>query len=302
MRREKRRQKAEGRRQERTTVFSSSSVFCFLLSAFCLLYTACSSAPPPPVLPVAVAQANRAAETGRKLSANENWSAAVREWQNVVDRYRLLNDRANEAIALHNLAQADRALGELDRACPLLEQAADLNQQLGRNEEWWRNQIALLQIESLAKQTAALEARFTKLTASPPPDTQPQLQGLFFNELGQWQQRQGDFAKADETFRRAEQAMTKAGDRSGAAVVLADPPGIAASLAGEGRVLLAAGQNLPAAETCLRRAAENFRLLKKNDDRAAALRSLVECLTVQKKTAEADEAQKALAACAPARK
>ena len=324
MRREKRRQKAEGRRQERTTVFSSSSVFCFLLSAFCLLYTACSSAPPPPVLPVAVAQANRAAETGRKLSANENWSAAVREWQSAVDRYRLLNDRANEAIALHNLAQADRALGELDRACPLLEQAADLNQQLGRNEEWWRNQIALLQVESLAKQTAALEARFTKLTASPPPDTQPQLQGLFFNELGQWQQRQGDFAKAEETFRRAEQAMTKAGDRSGAAVVLAnrarldeaqhklpdalekwgqalarfeslaDPPGIAASLAGEGRVLLAAGQNLPAAETCLRRAAENFRLLKKNDDRAAALRSLVECLTVQKKTAEADEAQKAL--------
>ena len=273
---------------------------------------------------MALARANHAADSARKLSSNENWSAAVREWQNAVDDYRLLNDRANEAVALHNLAQANRALGDLDRAHSLLEHAAELNQQLDRNDEWWRNQIALLQVESLAKQTTSLEARFNKLTASPPPDAQPQLQGLFYNELGQWQQHQGDFAKADETFRRAEQAMTKAGDRSGAAVVLAnrarldeaqhklpdalekwgearkrfetlaDPPGIAASLTGEGRALLAAGQNLPAAETHLRRAAENFRLLKMNDDRAAALRSLVECLTAQKKTAEADEVRKTL--------
>ncbi|MCX6910094.1 MAG: hypothetical protein NTY01_18905 [Verrucomicrobia bacterium] len=260
----------------------------------------------------------------RKLSANENWSAAAREWQNAVDRYRLLNDRANEAIALHNLAQAHRALGDPGRAHALLEQAADLNQQLGRGDEGWRNQIALLQIESQAKQTAALEARFAKLTASPPPDSRPQLQGLFFNELGLWQRRQGDLARAGETFRRAEQAMAKAGDRRGAAAVLAnrawldeahgkladalekwgqararfealaDPPGIAAALAGEGRVLLAAGQNLPAAEAALRRASDNFRTLKMNDDRAAALRSLVACLTAQKKTAEAAGAQKAL--------
>ncbi|MCX6898631.1 MAG: tetratricopeptide repeat protein [Verrucomicrobia bacterium] len=310
----------------------------FLLSfTFCLLLlVACSSAPPPPVVPVTVARASYAAETARKLSANENWSAAVREWQNTVDRYRLLNDCANEAIALHNLAQAHRALGNLDRAHALLEQAADLNQQLGRADEGWRNQITLLQVESQAKQAAALEARFARLAASPPPDSQPQLQGLFFNEFGQWQQRQGNLAKADETLRRAEQAMMKAGDRLGLAVVLAnrarldeaqrkladalekwsraramfeslaDPPGIAASLAGEGRVLLAAGQNLPAAETLLRRASENFHTLKMNDDRADALRLLVECLTVQKKTAEAAEVRKVLDALrtsgAPTRK
>ncbi|MBI5688289.1 MAG: tetratricopeptide repeat protein [Verrucomicrobia bacterium] len=260
----------------------------------------------------------------QKLSANENWSAAVREWQNAADRYRLLNDRANEAVALHNLAQAHRALGDFDRARVLLEQAADLNQQLGRSDEGWRNQIALLQIESQAKQNATLDARFAKLTASPPPDSQPQLQGLFFNELGLWQQRQGDLAKAGETFRRAEQAMAKAGDRLGLAVVLAnrarldeaqrkfadalekwgeartrfealaDPPGIAASLAGEGRVLLAAGQNLPAAETLLRRASENFRTLKMENDRADTLRLLMECLTTQKKTAEAAETRDVL--------
>lgn len=298
---------------------------CHLPSAICLLLlSACSSSPPPPVLPVAVAQASYAADMARKLSANENWSVAAREWQNAVDRYRLLNDRASEAIAFHNLAQAQRALGDLDRAHALLEQAADLNQQLGRSDEGWRNQVALLQIEAQAKQTAALGARFTKLAAAPPPDSRPQLQGLFFNELGLWQRCRGDLAKADETFRRAEQAMAKAGDRHGAAAVLAnrawldeaqgrfaaalekwsqararfetlaDPPGIAAALAGEGRVLLAAGQNLPAAEAALRRASDNFRTLKMNDDRAAALHSLVTCLTAQKKTAEAVEVQKAL--------
>jgi len=330
-----------GNRGQRSEVrgqksFPLLSLFSLLPSAFSLfLLAACSSAPPPPVLPAAVAQANHAAETAQKLSANENWSAATREWQNAADRYRLLNDRANEAIALHNLGQAHRAIGDLNRAHALLEQAADLNQQLGHGNEGWRNQIALLQVESQAKQAAALDARFAKLTSSPPPDSQPQLQGLFFNELGLWHQRRGDLAKADEAFHQASQTFAKAGGRHGSAVVLAnrarldeaqrkfadalekwgeararfealaDPPGIAASLAGEGHVLLAAGQNLPAAETLLRRASESFRTLKMNDDRADALRSLVACLTAQKKTAEAAEAQKAFdalrASDAPAR-
>lgn len=325
------------RRNRGQKSFPLLSLFSLLPSAFSLfLLAACSSAPPPPVLPAAVAQANHAAETAQKLSANKNWSAAVREWQNAVDRYRLLNDRANEAIALHNLGQAHRAISDLNRAHALLEQAADLNQQLGYGDEGWRNQIALLQVESQAKQAAALDARFAKLTSSPPPDSQPQLHGLFFNELGLWHQRRGDLAKADEAFHQASQTFAKAGDRHGSTVVLAnrarldeaqrkfadalekwgeartrfealaDPPGIAASLAGEGRVLLAAGQNLPAAETLLRRASESFRTLKMNDDRADALRLLVACLTAQKKTAEAVETRKVLdalgAADAPARK
>jgi tetratricopeptide (TPR) repeat protein len=312
------------------------SPFRIPASAFCLLLlAACSSAPPPPVLPAAVAQADHAAETAQKLSANENWTAAAREWQTAADRYRLLNDRAREAVALHNLAQACRALGEFDRARALLEQAAELNRQIGRSDEAWRNQIALLQVESRAKQTAALEARFARLAASPLPDSQPQLQGMFFNELGLWLQSRGDLAKADETFHQAGQAFAKAGDRSGSAVVLAnrarldearrqfadalekwgqaraafetlaDPPGIAAAIAGEGRSLLAAGQNLPVAEILLRRASENFRFLKMGDQQAAALHSLVECLVAQKKTAEAAEARKALDALgtsgAPAR-
>jgi tetratricopeptide (TPR) repeat protein len=312
---ENREQRTEGRSQK--TTFISLSIVLLLL-------TACSSTPPPPVVPAAVAQADHAAEAAQKLSTNKNWSAAAREWQNAVDRYRLLNNRANEAIALHNLAQAQRALGNLDRARSLLEQATALNQQLGLSDETWRNQIALLQIESLARQSAALDARFAKLIASPPSDSQPQLQGLFYNELGLWQQSRADLVKADDSFRRAEQAMAKAGDRCGSATVLAnrarldeaqskptdalekwgrarvafeklvDPPGIAACLAGEGRVLLAANRDLPAAETLLRRASENFRTLKMDNDRAAAHRLLVECLTAQKKTAEAAGARKAL--------
>jgi hypothetical protein len=312
---ENRKQRSEVR-DRKTTIIPLSMVL--------LILSACSSAPPPPIVPVAVAQADYAAEVAQKLSANENWTAAAREWQNATDRYRLLNDRANEAISLHNLAQAQRALGNLDRARSLLEQAAALNQQLSRSDEAWRNQIALLQLESQAKQSAALDARFARLITSPPSDSQPQLQGLFFNELGLWQQSRADLAKADDSFRRAEQAMAKAGDRRGSAAVLAnrarldeaqskltdalekwgrariafeklaDPPGIAACLAGEGRVLLASNRDLSAAETLLRRASENLRTLKMDNDRVAALRLLVECLIAQNKTAEAAETQKAL--------
>ncbi|MBI5396067.1 MAG: hypothetical protein HZA91_12290 [Verrucomicrobia bacterium] len=255
-----------------------------------------------------------------KLSASENWSAAAREWQRAVERHRLLNDRAGEAIALHNLAHAQRELGDLAAARDLLEQAAAINDALGRKEEWWRNQIALLQTESQAKQSAALDARFEQLAASPPPPSQPELQGLFLNEQGLWRQDRGDFGKADESFRAAENAFQKAGSRAGIATLfanrarldaaqnrhavalekwartlamfeaLADTRGVAAAQAGQGRALLASGQNLPLAENLLRRASDNYRTLKAKTDLAAALASLEACLAAQNKTAEAAQA------------
>lgn len=283
-----------------------------LLLAF---FAGCSSAPPPPSKPAAVGQAEQSAAAAAKLIAQQNWSAAAREWQRAVERYRLLNDRAGEAVALHNLAQAKRELGDLATARDLLEQAAALNDELGRKDEWWRNQIALLQLESQSSQSAALDARFEKLAALPPAPAQAQ--GLFLNELGLRQHDRGEFDKADASFRQAGKAFETARDRAGQSAVLAnrarldaaqsrhaaalekwaqalamfealaDVRGVAAAQAGQGRTLLAAGQNLPLAENLLRRASDNYRTLKTKPDFAAALASLEACLTAQGKTAEA---------------
>lgn len=288
--------------------------FAALALAF---FTACSSTPPPPPKPAAVGQAEQAAATATKLTAQQNWSAAAREWQRAVDRYRLLNDRAGEAVALHNLAQAKRELGDLAVARGLFEQAAALNDELGRKEEWWRNQIALLQLDAQAGHAAALDARIERLAALPPPVAQSE--GLFLNELGLRQQERGEPDKADASFRQAERAFATARDRAGQAAVLAnrarldtaqnrhapalekwaqalamfealaDAHGIAAVQAGQGRTLLAAGQNLPLAESLLRRASDNYRTLKAKADLAAALASLEACLIAQNKTAEAAE-------------
>ncbi len=306
----------------RVSDFLRPSALGFRISAAVLvaalslnLLGGCSSTPPPPPRPAAVGQAEQAAAVATKLTGQQNWSAAAREWQRAVERYRLLNDRAGEAIALHNLAHAKRQLSDLDAARDLLEQAAAINDELGRKEEWWRNQIALLQIESQSGQSAALDARFEKLAASPPSPAQ--LQGLFLNELGLRQQDRGEFEKAGASFRQAGKAFDAARDRAGLAAVLAnrarldaaqnrhaaalekwaralamfealaDVRGIAAAQAGRGRTLLAAGQNLPLAENLLRRACDNYRMLKTKADLATALASLEASLTAQGKTAEA---------------
>ena len=73
----------------------------------------------------------------------------------------LLLHEAGEAVALHNLAQARRELGSEDEARLQLESASAINQRLGRTNEWWRNQIALLQIESHLPET--LPSRFATL-------------------------------------------------------------------------------------------------------------------------------------------
>jgi tetratricopeptide (TPR) repeat protein len=280
------------------------------------LLTGCSSAPPPPPMPVVARQANLAADTAAKLDEQENWQAAAREWQRAVDRYRLLNDRANEAVALHNLAQTRRELGDLAQARALLEQAAALNIEIKNTNEWWRSQIALLQVE-MRLNADVLKERFAKLAAAPPPKTRPELRGLFLNEQGVWQQGRGELDKAAESFRAAEQAFQKAKDKAGVAAVLAnralldearkdfaaaleewrralaafeplgDTRGIAAALAGHGRALLAESKDLAAAEKWLRRACENYRTLKAKSDLIATLEQFEQCLVAQGKHDEA---------------
>jgi len=279
----------------------------------------CASAKPPPPAPPAITAANRAAGQAAELSQRQNWPAAAREWKLAVDRFALLNDRAGEATALHNLAQAQLELGTLDQARRHLEQAASLNERTGRQEDWWGNQIALLQLEARSGQTNALQTRFEKLTPMAGEIKNRSLQGLFLNERALWQQSRSDLASAAQTLQQAQEHFQAANDRSGVAAVLAnraqlyeaqqnyamaietwrtaltrfeslaDPRGITRALAGLGRSLLAAEKDLPAAEDMLRRATRNYRTLNSVKEAQATLELLKKCLVAQGKDKEAEQ-------------
>src|SRR5882672_9075852 len=140
-----------------------------------------SAAPRPPAAP-AVTVAERAESQAQKLSdQGQNWPAAAHAWQLAADRFSLLNDLAGEAVALHNLAQAQGEMDQLDEAQKNLERATSLNQKIGQTNEWWRNQIALLQIEGRSGQTAALQSRFASLTPQAEHLRSSALRGLFLN-------------------------------------------------------------------------------------------------------------------------
>ena len=277
----------------------------------------CSTAQTLPPTPVAVSRADRTAEQAAKLSESQNWPAAAQEWKLAAERFGLLNDQAREAVALHNLAQAQRELGHAVPARRLLEEAASLNQKLGRTNEWWRNQIALLQLEALSADAAALRARFEKLAPVAEHLADRSVRGLFLNELGLWRQTQGDFTNAAACFLEAGRLYARGADPVGHAIVtanlarcfearknpeealrfwrlalgeferLADPHGIACALAGTGRSQLAAQRDLPAAEELLRRAARNYRLLQRVSDARTTLELLGNCLLAEGKKGEA---------------
>jgi len=276
----------------------------------------CTSAKPPATAPPAVSMAGRAAAQAAKLSQNQHWSAAAREWRLAADDFALLNDRAREAIALHNLAQAQRELGQLEDARRLLEQAATLNEKFERTNEWWRNQIALLQLEAQSGQTNSLNARFEQLASPSSRLKDRSLRGLFLNELGLWELRQHHLTKAERAFLQAEEQFQAVHDAPGIATLLAnraqlyeeqkdfpaainawrlalskfealaDPPGITRALAGQGRALLEAQKDLPLSEDLLRQAARNFRTLQAQSDLEVTLELLVQCLNAQGKSEE----------------
>ena len=281
----------------------------------CLL--GCSTTQTLPPAPVAATQAERTAEQAAKLSASQNWPAAAKEWKLAAERFELLNDQGREAVALHNLAQAQRELGHAVAAQRLLEEAASLNEKLGRANEWWRNQIALLQLEASSTDAAALHARFEQLAPAVEHLADRSVRGLFLNELGLWRQSQGNFTNAAACYLEAARLFARSGDPAGHAAAtanlarlfearknfeealqhwrrvleefekLADPHGIACALAGAGRSQLAAHKELPTAEELLRRAARNYRLLQCAGETRATLELLEQCLLAEGKKGEA---------------
>ena len=293
--------------------FRKQAVLPVVLLAAAWLLPGCSSTPPPAPVPAARAQAMRVAENAARLSQAENWTAAILEWQTAADHFALLNDRANEAVAWHNLGQARRETGEYPTAQAALERAAAMNRVLGLTNAWWRNQIALIQLEDGQGNTNRAAARVqTLLQVNQAPES---LRGYFLNELGRHQSDTGDFPAAESSLNQARQVFEGAKDQPGSAAVsenrarllgrqkqypsalaewrrarsiyeaLADPHGLTRTLLGEGRTLLEAGQDLPKAEDLLRHAARNYATLHRPRDQQHALESLIDCLLAQAKPA-----------------
>ncbi len=125
-----------------------------------LLVVGCRSTKPPPPEPQPVTTARRATTQAEKYSGDENWNAAAGQWKTAADRLALLNDEAGVAIAWHNEAQAQAHLGNYSEAQRLLEQAAGVNAKLGERQEWWRNQLTLLQVEAQSQQVARLQGAY----------------------------------------------------------------------------------------------------------------------------------------------
>jgi len=265
-----------------------SRVYLFILATALI---GCRSAKPPAPVPAPVAVGQRDADQAAKLSAAGNWSGAAGSWERAVSDYRLLNDRTNEAIALHNLGEAKEQLGDLDAARRLLEEAATINSTLKADDQWWRNQIALLQVEAKGSQTNALRNRFERLDARSGNLKNNNLRALYVNERGLWHSRDGEFQKAGSDFAEAMRLFQGANNGPGTATVMANqalllerqgnfqaaagkwqealtrfegmanPVGIAISMLGRGRSLQQAKQNLDEARDLLQRASRNFRVL-----------------------------------------
>ena len=221
------------------------------------------------------------------------------EWRNAAREASLLNDGAGEATALHNLADTERQLQQYDSAISNALGAVAINESLDRKQDWWRNQILLLQLEDLETNRSPA-ARLDQLQPRIAEVNDPATRGAFWNELGLWQQRQGDLAKAAETFLQAQGEYASVNDDAGVATVianrakllevqgdpelaarmwadalrrfeaLAEPIAIAHALLGYGRTLMAARKDLPQADVHLRRAARNFRHLQMYDEAAKA--------------------------------
>jgi tetratricopeptide (TPR) repeat protein len=273
--------------------------FGFWVLGFGVFLCACRSAKPAPEPPVAVVRAERSISHARGLSEQQNWLAAAVEWRKAAKEASLLNDGAKEAIALHNLADTERQLLQYDNAISNALAAAEINEGLGRKQEWWRNQVLLLQLEDLhTNQSPA--ARLERLLPTIKESNDPTTRGAFWNELGLWQHREGQLEAAAESFTLAQTEYESGRDRSGVATVvanraklletqrepevaarmwadalrrfevLAEPVAIAHALLGEGRALMAARKDLAKADAHLRRAARNFRNLQLHEEAAEA--------------------------------
>lgn len=270
-----------------------------LLSLLLLLpaLAACRSTPPRPAAPPAVALAGATAAQAAKLLDAGNWPAAARQWDLAAQRFQLVNDLAGAAAARHNAGIAWQAAGDPAAAHERLAQAAALNEELGRREDWWRNQVALLALELDTAGTCGAANRLARLAPRADEIAEPRVKRLYHQARARALLAEGradaaaealaaalalapetgpDRASLDAVRARIAEAR---GDLPGAeaawraslraAEAAGDPADVAAALAGLGAVLHAQPGREEEGRRLLGRAADNFRALRRPAEEAA---------------------------------
>ena len=252
------------------------------------------AAPPP----AAVQEADRLARQAARLQAEENWPGAAQWWMQAGKQFELLNRLDQVAMARHNEAMARRELGATAQAHELLEEAARLNRQVGLMSAWWRNQVALLQMENDSSPVAAAQRLASLVEVGAGQEVEPRVRALLAHEEARLRASEGHLDLGILAAERSARGFAALGDRAGwaaatvtragllkrdnqlpAAVAawrealreyeqLGYPRGVAVALFGLGSTLRAAGDSLEAADL-LRRAADNFRTLGRDKDAEA---------------------------------
>lgn len=144
----------------------------------------CRSVPPPEPKPAAVLKVEQLALTAASVSEAGNWVAAENTWQEVAAQYGELDRREEQAVALHNQAVAAFRQNKYEVAETVAEQAAAINRQ---GNEWWKNQILLLQIEgkkSPQKAASRLESLLVEAKKKSLEMSSPILWAILVNEQG----------------------------------------------------------------------------------------------------------------------
>jgi tetratricopeptide (TPR) repeat protein len=268
----------------------------------------CRTPPPPPPVPSAIQDAMRLAQQAAKLQEANQWPAASAWWERAARQFQLLNDGTNLAVAYHNQAACQQALGRSKEAAGLLEQAARLNEQLSLTQAWWRNQLALVQLESTVAPNRA-QFRIDQLNARIPGPNDAPSRALLAHETARarWRADHAEAALAD--LDAATRAFQEAHDLLGQAAVdvtraqclerlkrldeaetawraalaifeaRGQVRGIATALAGLGNCLATQGRHPTEASALLRRSAENFEALGMREE-ARRTHRLLEKLTV----------------------
>lgn len=272
-----------------------------------IVTSGCASRAPEEPPPRALADADRLARQAAQLQAAQNWPGAASWWQRAALQFQMLHQPVPLAVAWHNEAVCRRELGQWEEARTLLEDAAALNERTGQTNAWWRNQLALVQLEATVPDASPVPRLNRLLPRRTEPD-QP-VQAILAHEAARSLLGQMDAQAALRELAGAELLFTRLHDAQGLAAVrltqaraqvqLGDPvaaeaawrdalqrfqalgnlPGIALSMAGLGSTLADGEDRVGEAEWLLSQAIENLGnlgiapSLQSAEDRLRQLRS-----------------------------